>query len=721
MRPTFLPFGVAILLSMLSACGGGEDDSPSVPAVGSIRGTITIGDQFIPAFASTSSRVMASAAAGITAENEPPEFVLGEVIVAFKSGFDEQITLNDLLLRYADVNLVDAAPIYPGGPRLLRTSAYRNSSYSDAEAKAETRDVVQRLRQETTIEYAEFNGIRQANLMPSDPAYLAGFQWNLNLIQMPAAWEITTGSSNVIAAVLDTGIRNHPELNANLLSTGYDFIDNDHDPTEPLFPTASFHGTHVAGTIAAMGNNDSGMAGISWNTKIMPVRVLGSLGRGSDTAILNGMRYAAGLVNSSGTRPHQRAHIINMSLAGAEACTSLYQNTINEVIAAGVVVVAAAGNEGENLSPTTPASCQGVISVAAVDPSVRLTSYSNYQPYVTVAAPGGELSHIHDAILSTLLTSGFNQFYYKFQQGTSMAAPHVTGVAALMLSVNPSLSPAQVKSILSGTAQSVIVARNEGNGSIMNVSIPFGLLDASAAVAVAAGHAKDWVPVNPVPFPFPNSAVSFGQIDRPMQMSPLRIWNAGGNALSISGFTCWTDEDGVYDCNPGQSWFSVAVSEDCGSIISGDDCDYAVTVDPSRLPLGRQYFGLIVMASNGGIFSIPVFMQYGLPAHPMSIGPLSVQLWKIDQQTGEPIQKIAETQLESVGEISGVVFSFPNVPVGNYLVVAGLDANGNGVFGDYPGEAEMLGETRIVSVSAAQDVNIDIRIGILADGIVIGL
>lgn len=722
MRRIFWPFGVVVFLSILAACGGGdEDDSSSAPAMGSISGTITIGDQFIPATASRGSRIVASGTAEVAPVNEPSEFISGEVIAAFKPGVDEQAALDDLLRRYADVNLIDTGPIYPGGPRLLQASAYRNSSYSDAEAKSETRDVIERLRQEETIEYAEFNGIRQAHLIPNDPAYLAGYQWNLNLIQMPAAWEITTGSSNVIVAVLDTGIRNHPDLNFNLLSTGYDFVDNDNDPTEPLFLTASFHGTHVAGTIAAMGNNDSGIAGVSWGTRIMPIRVLGSLGRGTDIAILNGMRYAAGLANSSGVLPPQRARIINMSLAGDAACTSFYQATVNEVVAAGVVVIAAAGNESENLSPTTPASCQGVISVAAVDPSARLASYSNYQNYVTVAAPGGELSHVHNSILSTLLASSPNQFFYKFQQGTSMAAPHVAGVVALMLSANPSLLPNQIKTILSETARAVIQTRNEDNGSVMNIAIPFGLLDARAAVAVAAGRGGNWMPVTPIPFPFPEAAVSFGQISQPMQMSPLRIWNAGGSTLSISSFACWTGEIGFYDCDPGQSWLSIAVSGACGSVLSQDGCDYAVTVNPTQLSFGQQYVGLVMMFSNGGTFSIPIFMQYGPPARSLSIGPLSIQLWRIDQQSGKPIQKVAETQVGSVSAIGGSAFSFTNVPMGQYIAVAGVDANGNGVFGDSPGETETLGNIQIISVNAGQTVNVDIEIGILSDDIVIDL
>ena len=145
--------------------------------------------------------------------------------------------------------------------------------------------MLKRLKADPAVRYAEFNAIMNAQVVPSDDFFIGGFQWNLRAIGLPTAWELTKGSSEVVVAVLDTGIRkNHPELTPLLLS-GYDFVSDptkaqdgdgiDQDPTIPDVSGASFHGTHVAGTIAAASNNGKGVAGVAWNVRLMPIRVLG--------------------------------------------------------------------------------------------------------------------------------------------------------------------------------------------------------------------------------------------------------------------------------------------------------------------------------------------------------------------------------------------------------------------------------------------------------------
>lgn len=175
--------------------------------------------------------------------------------------------------------------------------------------------------------------------MPNDPKYSQ--QWHYPIMGLEQAWDITTGSANVIVAVLDTGIFPHPDLKANVIA-GYDFVSdvysagdgNGIDPDPTAVATANddaIHGTHVAGTIAAASNNRIGVAGVAWLSKIMPIRVLGSQG-GRDSDIINGIAYAAGLANTSGTLPAKRADIINMSLGGT-ASSPLFQQAIDAAVA----------------------------------------------------------------------------------------------------------------------------------------------------------------------------------------------------------------------------------------------------------------------------------------------------------------------------------------------------------------------------------------------------
>ncbi len=203
--------------------------------------------------------------------------------------------------------------------------------------------------------YAEPNYIRRAQRSPSDELF--GRQWHYSMINLPGAWDTTTGNANVIVAVIDTGVLfNHPDLAARLTETGYDFVSDpdsamdgdgiDPDPSDAAAQnpgTGIFHGSHVAGTIAAQTNNGVGVAGVGWNTRVMPVRALGKGGNGSNYDIMEAVKYAAGLPNDSGKVPAQKADIINLSLSGTSP-SDWEQEVLDEVRAEGIIVVAAAGN-----------------------------------------------------------------------------------------------------------------------------------------------------------------------------------------------------------------------------------------------------------------------------------------------------------------------------------------------------------------------------------------
>jgi serine protease len=365
------------------------------------------------------------------------------------------------------------------------------------------------MARDASVEYAEPDRIMTRMLVPTDPMY--NQQWHYfeaaGGLRLPGAWDQSTGAG-VKVAVIDTGYRPHADLAGQFLP-GYDFITStavagdgngrDSDASDPGDATAdeecgagqpgsssSWHGTHVAGTIAARTNNGAGVAGIAYNARVLPVRVLGKCG-GYTSDIADAIVWSSGGKVGGVPANANPARVINMSLGGGGACGATTQNAINGARARGTVVIVAAGNSSADVSSFSPANCAGVVAVAAVGRSGGRASYSNYGALVDVAAPGGDGS---SGVLSTL-NSGSTapaSDSYAYYQGTSMAAPHVAGVAALMLSRNPALTPDQVESKLKGSARAFPAACSECGS---------GIVDASAAVLAAGGATPAPPPAGP--------------------------------------------------------------------------------------------------------------------------------------------------------------------------------------------------------------------------------
>lgn len=322
------------------------------------------------------------------------------------------------------------------------------------------------------LSYIEPDAWMTIKLTPNDSSYSSQWHYYESTagMNLPAAWDIATGSG-VTVAVLDTGRTNHSDLDANTVA-GYDFISSsttardgngrDSNPQDEGdwyasnecgfagSSNSSWHGTHVAGTIAAVTNNSSGVAGVAFGAKIQHVRVLGKCG-GSLSDIADGIIWASGGSVSGIPANATPSKVINMSLGGGGACGTTYQNAITSAVNRGTVVVVAAGNENTNASNSRPANCNNVIAVAATDRQGNRAYYSNYGSVVDVAAPGGETNAgSTNGVLSTLnagTTTPAGQSY-AYYQGTSMATPHVAGLAALMLSKNGSQTPAQIESTM---------------------------------------------------------------------------------------------------------------------------------------------------------------------------------------------------------------------------------------------------------------------------------
>lgn len=320
---------------------------------------------------------------------------------------------------------------------------------------------VEALDADDIVVYAESDHLYQSTqdtptLIPDDTFYSE--QWGLEKINAPEAWATTTGSSDVIVAVIDTGIdRDHPDLEGQLTNGA---IASRFSQT---ILDGAGHGTHVASIIAASSDNQQGTAGVAWGARIMPIKALGSGGFGNLSDIIRGFRWAV----------DNGADIINMSLGGGNSSRT-FQSAVDYANEWDVLVVAAAGNEFRAGSPVNyPAAYEGVLAVAATDQDDEPANFSNRGDYIDIAAPGVGI------LAATSRFIGAN--YIRFD-GTSMAAPFVSGVAALLLSIDPDLSSQELMDLITETAVDIgLEGKDDRTG--------YGRIDAAAAVEALSNRA----------------------------------------------------------------------------------------------------------------------------------------------------------------------------------------------------------------------------------------
>ena len=388
--------------------------------------------------------------------------------------------------------------------------------------------IVDQISKRDDVEFAEIDALMIPYVTPNDTAY--NTQWHYyeaaGGMNMPAAWDTTKGTGSVVA-VLDTGYRPHADLAGHVIGQ-YDMItstsvagdgngrdSNAQDPGD--FTTAgqcsagsaasdsSWHGTHVAGTVTAVTNNNNDVAGVAWNARLVPVRVLGRCG-GSLSDIADGIRWAAGLTVAGVPANPNPADVINMSLGSSSpsTCSSTYQNAITAAVNAGTTIVVAAGNDNSSAG-YPPANCNNVVSVAATNRLGGRAYYSNYGSAIDVAAPGGDgcqptgeamptsaadcqggvwtpanlIQSTHNAGTTTPGADNIGGL-----QGTSMASPHVAGLAALMYAVKPTATPAQIESALKSSARSFPTVSSH---QCTTANCGAGIVDAAAAVLAIGG------------------------------------------------------------------------------------------------------------------------------------------------------------------------------------------------------------------------------------------
>jgi serine protease len=632
------------------------------------------------------------------------DFVPGEVLVGPATGTDRGRPVPDLAPadgRRARGDRGGRARI-DGEWRVRSVQARDAVPLADRQlATRRTLEAVKALRASGRYDWVEPNWIRKPLMAPSD-AYFPN-QWNLHTTRFPQAWDLETGRDDVVVAVLDTGILpHHPEFGGaagSRLLPGHDFVSDaaragdgdgrDADPTDPgesdLGGTSRFHGTHVAGIVAARADNGGdgggGIAGAAHGVRVLPVRVLGQ-GGGTSADLVEGLRWAAGLPNATGTLPERPADVINLSLGGP-SFSQAEQAVIDEVRATGVIVVAAAGNDASD-SATYPAAYAGVVSVAATTIADEPAYYSNSGPTVDVAAPGGDTSTdvngdgIADGVISTIGEdvdddpSTPPEARLGVLAGTSMAAPHVAAAAALMKSVWPGLTPETFDQLLAAGRLTVDLGeagRDDAHGH--------GLIDARSAVLAAldASGGMGEVPGLLVSSP---SALNFGPFTDRLEY---RLTNAGTEAL--------TAEDPAVDV----PWLEVtAVDVDADGLGT-----YAVTVDRSVLPEDGLYRTSIRVDSSANPAWIDVQVQRSAVDLAADLGLVKVLL--VPEGADEPTHR--STAIARAGEYD---FRFDGVAPGRYHLIAGTDADFDGVVcetGEGCGAWRTLSDPAVLEVGAS--------------------
>lgn len=578
------------------------------------------------------------------------EVIAGELIVRF----DERLSATDALKRVAPAGVtVRHAGFASQFLHLLQFTRVDGRPLS----VGETRELEQQVERLPGVRFAELNGIKQALRAPNDSLYSA--MWHLVPINMPAAWELERGETPVTVAVIDTGIISHPDLagrvvaGADLIADANRALDGDgrdSDATDPGGDQpnggSSWHGSHCAGTIGAATDNGAGIAGVNWNARIVPVRVLGK-GGGTDFDITAGMVWASGGSVPGMPANANPAQVISMSLGGPGDPSEAYQDAIDSASSRGVTFVVAAGNDAVDASGFSPCNQTGVLCIGATRFNGTRASYSNFGQRIDLMAPGGEVAEDAngdgnpDGVLSTVKNDATGMATYTFEQGTSMATPHIAGVVSLLKARNPALTFTQVRDILVQTANTASRC-NEGCGA--------GLVNVHAALLRATGTQ----PMGPARLSMSATELSFTSA---ATSQGLGLTNLGGMPLTVTLTT------------GGAQGSRVRFNPSSLTIAAGQTGQLQVSADLMGLAENVTHAATISVASNGGSASVGVKLRPGaISGRPVAVALIHLvnDEWKV---------------ADAVEAQSPSGFSYTlNAPAGTYFIFGAQDANGNNQF-----------------------------------------
>ncbi|MEX2476529.1 S8 family serine peptidase [Marinobacter sp.] len=602
-----------------------------------------------------------------------PDFLLDEAIVSFRP---TTMSAQDAGSVARSMSASHARKLGGNSWRVRRTVASPVTALSaqvSGQNRKETVEWIQQLRQRPDVAIADLNYLYSTQAIPAGDNPLYDRQWNYPLINLPLAWQVAPeGGDDVGIAVMDTGLFSndprsggdwHPDLLGNVrlvpgqdmdyVSAGLD-IDNEPGPdANPADPgdgqarSSNFHGTHVAGIAGAV-DNDIGVIGVAPNSNILPVRVLGEGGVGNSADLIAAINWAA-------TRPE--IDVINLSLGGLGPSQSI-QDAIDRAWdgGKGKLVVAAAGNQGTD-EPTYPAAFTNVVGVGAVDGAGVRASYSNVGLSVNLVAPGGDASRdanqdgVADVIASTWGTDDGGAFIasYAGLQGTSMAAPHVSGVYALMKSAEPDMTPDKFYRLLADGELTQEPANRPEYGA--------GMIDALKAVnAALEGDFATVLAASP-------SALQFNGIVNSQVLELAKYPTDPGievNIQNVSSEVPWLTSDLT-----------------SGTLVLSDPV--TVSVDPAGLDQSKSYSVELSIDYNSSddpavrTLSVPVTLQFGGARDDLNAGRHYVLLVSTDDNRDTVEQTVVEA---ADGQYR---YAFDDVPPGEYFLVAGTDMDNNGL------------------------------------------
>ncbi|MBM4279842.1 MAG: hypothetical protein FJ137_03535 [Deltaproteobacteria bacterium] len=698
------------LISLLTASFAGAGcfdvkpppDPPPVPA-GSISGRILVGDADgdaaqDPAAVAALRRELAAALNDVASPSSSgggappldvrgrgpkdrprPAAVAGEAAVFFDRGRFDATTLATTLvamLQQADLAKVKVDVAACAGRMFCRVRLLGDDGFLD---ESTTDDVVDRLNgvKAPGVRVVARNVIHHGFRVPNDPLF--GLQWHYQQARLPPAWDLTIGNANLVVAVVASGIRHgNPDLGDSIardpenfnqfvemdfvsveFSGDGDGLDLDaEDPGDDLRGPGqgSFHGTHTAGTVGAETDNNVGIAGVLWDVQIVPVRVLGMGLQGSLTDILTGLLWAVGDPDTGAPRNKRPAKVVNMSLGADTDPTSQqgWEQIINAILDNNQnlypqrpILVVAAGNDGKDAGLVTPANIDRLITVGATRLDGVRADYSNFGAKIDVMAPGGQVQqdlnsdNQPDGVLSTL---GNN---VEFEQGTSMAAPHVTGIAGLVVSAKPELTHDQVHQLLRDTADRRFQC-NEGCGN--------GIIDAVQALLVSG------VQVEPTPrLTVDTQTVVF---ETGIARRDIRVLNLGSAA---GGFTVSLD---------GAQAAHFSVTPTTGTAPPTGNVELVVRLDRGTLRAGSA--NLIIDGTGDAANQRVLAVLSWNDAQPALLAELErVQVATFRRGADGALEPMGTTE---AARADGFAYTLTGLPAGDYEVRAVGDNNADGVF-----------------------------------------